>query len=137
MLTCTAEEVLSFQNVRGFRLWEFFMLDDARGRFGGFEGLIHLRSEGRSASTQLVLRWQCSLLAVPGRERQTSKQNSEAAAPCRASSPTATAQARARARAMMVATFHRDESIWAKHAKMQMQKRLRLRVVCSRFYSKF
>ena len=78
MLTCTAEEVLSFQNVRGFRLWEFFMLDDARGRFGGFEGLIHLRSEGRSASTQLVLRWQCSLLAVPGRERQTSKQNSEA-----------------------------------------------------------
>ena len=122
MLTCTAEEVLSFQNVRGFRLWEFFMLDDARGRFGGFEGLIHLRSEGRSASTQLVLRWQCSLLAVPGRERQTSKQNSEAAAPREL-----THRDRASARAMMVATFHRDESIWAKHAKMQMQKRLRLR----------
>ena len=125
MLTCTAEEVLSFQNVRGFRLWEFFMLDDARGRFGGFEGLIHLRSEGRSASTQLVLRWQCSLLAVPGRERQTSKQNSEAAAP-RELTHRDRASARP-ARAMMVATFHRDESIWAKHAKMQMQKRLRLR----------
>lgn len=52
----------------------------------------------------------------------------------RSTAPRELPQARARARAMMVATFHRDESIWAKHAKMQMKS---ASVVCSRFYSKF
>ena len=47
--------------------------------------------------------------------------------PARASSTHRDRASARRARAMMVATFHRDESIWAKHAKMQMQKRLRLR----------